>query len=471
MAIPAIGLRVRNALDMRDRRIINSTNIITEWLNDTSITTYGTEGTVVYTYNTEYVLWRRTSMQPGVTPTVAPYDDDGTFWEEIPLGGGSITVAPAPPADPDPGDLWLDGGSGITYVWNMSTVENPDTTTTEVTQWIQTGGIGQSTPAEGFLTTSSGDARYVQQSGANYSTEIQTSIRNEIGAINTQFQDSTGTNQDLTEITFNTDGDEITFTDGTNSRTFSGGTNADAVNMLIDTAIAGNVWHYTTGGYYAEGDIVVNQSTTNIEFYEVVGGDITSAPANITTIIDASPGLTQLEVLNEADRNAVTYAREFFFPGQLEPNTSITAGQLITGSDRIWEARNSGLSSELGTPSYDNLANWIPISELEILADDPTGDNLQQGRFWYNNTDDELRYYNGRVIQNVLSADQLANLISTDLDAQRLEHHQNTVGEFAIVQTATDVPVAQSDVLTNPPRNFRNRVDARNETLSYSKLS
>ena len=56
----------------------------------------------------------------------------------------------------------------------------------------------------------------------------------------------------------------------------------------------------------------------------------------------------------------------------------------MTGSDRIWEARNSGLTGELGTPSYNNLANWIPISELEILADDPTGDNLQQALLVYN---------------------------------------------------------------------------------------
>ena len=239
MAIPGnwIAPCVTNALDYaRVRRIINSTNIITEWLNDTSITTYDTPGTVVYTYfENQYALWRRRDGVPFVDSgsAAAPYTTEGeTYWEEISLGGGSLLVSPTPPDDPDHGDLWLDSASGITYLWNTSTIgEVPNTT--EVNQWIQTGGVGQSTPAEGFLTEATGDGRYVRRGGANYDAATQLSIRTEIGAINTQFEDDAGTTQDLTEITFNDAGDEITFTDGTNSRTFSGGTNADAVNMLM----------------------------------------------------------------------------------------------------------------------------------------------------------------------------------------------------------------------------------------------
>ena len=434
--VATIRLPLRNALNMQQRAIVNPTNVITEWQLGDHITIYNTPGIVVYTYfENEYAFWRRTDTTTGFVRDTPPYMDDGTFWEEISLGGGNITVAPTPPADPDPGDLWLDGGSGITYVWNMSTIGEPPNTT-EVTQWIQTGGIGQPSPAEGFITTTSGDARYVQQSGANYSTEIQTSIRNEIGAINTQFQDSTGTNQDLAEITFNTDGDEITFTDGTNSRTFSGGTNADAVNMLIDTAIAGNVWNYTAGAYYAVGDVIADQRIDgSIQFYELSGTDITNAPATFTEA-QALDGvtLTLRDTELENNRIAITYARNFFTPPPDGSTEILRQGQILHSNEKLWIARASGDQTLIGMPGYDNLANWRPLADVETRDDDPTGDNLQQGRFWYNSseptTDDPrqpgLRYYDGSRVHSILSSDQLANLISTDLDAQRLEHHQNT---------------------------------------------
>ena len=87
MVIRTIQLPLSNALDMQERAVVNSTNLITEWIDDSVITTYALPGTVVYTYdNTEYVLWRRTATTLGFDQTVPPYMDNGTFWEEISLG-------------------------------------------------------------------------------------------------------------------------------------------------------------------------------------------------------------------------------------------------------------------------------------------------------------------------------------------------------------------------------------------------
>ena len=117
MVIRTIQLPLSNALDMQERAVVNSTNLITEWIDDSVITTYALPGTVVYTYeNTEYVLWRRTATTMGFDQTVPPYMDNGTFWEEISLGGGSLTIGDLPPTNPAPdhGDLWLESTTGVT---------------------------------------------------------------------------------------------------------------------------------------------------------------------------------------------------------------------------------------------------------------------------------------------------------------------------------------------------------------------
>ena len=50
-------------------------------------------------------------------------------------------------------------------------------------------------------------------------------------------------------------------------------------------------------------------------------------------------------------------------------------------------------------------------------------------------------------------------LVGADIDSQRLEHHANTVGDFAIIQSATEVPTGQADILDNLVRRRQDQAD------------
>ena len=68
---------------------------------------------------------------------------------------------------------------------------------------------------------------------------------------------------------------------------------------------------------------------------------------------------------------------------------------------------------------------------------------------WYNSTDNLIKYYNGTHIHVVGDTAEVENLVTTDIERQRLEQHENTVGVFADVQGDTAVPATQANVIDN----------------------
>ena len=520
--VATIQLPVGNTLDMQDRGIINSTNLISEWELGDHITTYIEAGIVVYTYDemsSTYALWRRNGtafVDSG--RNIAPYETGGDmYWEEISLGGGSLLVSPNPPPeeDRDPGDLWLDSGSGITYVWNTSTLDTDGA-------WIQTSGLGQPSPSEGGLSIDTGDGRYIRQAlpdGTAYSTQVQESVRSELGIVNTQFDDDTDTTQNLTGITFNIHGDEMTLTGPDGTRVFSGGGGGgstglfsttgnyalgDIVTLLNTTtnvydyytletgpALDGRVavltgtqlpgvdnsqWYktpianfkvWTAGEYYSIGDYVVEQNSGDdfgIRIYEV-DADIPFAAAtrNDQLLVSGYGGLIpERFTQNLTDRTAIRHARDFFLDQGITGTTRIDNRQLLISDNKIWRADTLPMDfltfTEIGGPSYAN-ARWTPISETDLRSLDPTGDDLQNGRIWYNTTDNEWRYFDGTRVRCLPSEAAVSALVGADIDSQRLEHHANTVGDFAIIQSATEVPTGQADILDNLVRRRQDQAD------------
>ena len=93
--VATIQLPLSNALDMQQRDVLNSTNLISEWQTGDHITTYGTEGTVVYTDNSSFRLWRRNSTaypdpDPSGDAQASPDTGEGaTYWTEIEVEGGN----------------------------------------------------------------------------------------------------------------------------------------------------------------------------------------------------------------------------------------------------------------------------------------------------------------------------------------------------------------------------------------------
>ena len=105
----------------------------------------------------------------------------------------------------------------------------------------------------------------------------------------------------------------------------------------------------------------------------------------------------------------------------------------------------------------------MPLADVEIrdaLNPDPPPAEQVPGRVWYNSNTDELKYHNRNRDVVVINSQNIQTLIETDINNQRMEHHQNTDGDFSFTQETTQAPMAQRSVLTNPPRWEVNRVDA-----------
>ena len=464
----------RDNVDLRGESLENPRNVVVLWespLGNTEVppsdNDYAVEGLLVYTDNAgEYILWRRnaTTFNPTTDADISPDGDfggRGPYWEEISVGGGSLVISATPPTvEVDrirAGDLWLDSTSGLTYIWNESTDLNP-----VVSQWIQTAGVGQPSPGQGILTPQQADGRYVRRNLPDdmpYSDPERANIRSEIGAINTQFEDDDADSsvRNLVNITFNVDGDEMILADADgNMRTFTGGGQEFF-----------NVRAYAAGEDYGVGDILVTQrGDGSLQFMQLSGSDIINAPAT-PAMVNLPSLLTERDTELDNNRIAIRYARNFFTPPPDGSTEVLQQGQILHSNGKLWIARSGGDQTQLGTPGYDNLTNWIPLADVEVLEADPTGENLQEGRFWYNSsvptTEDPrqpgFRYYDGSRVRQILNDAETSALVGTDIDMQRLEHHANTVGDFAIVQTATEVPTGQADVLDNLVRRRQDQAD------------
>ena len=129
-----------------------------------------------------------------------------------------------------------------------------------------------------------------------------------------------------------------------------------ASRMNNDFTIHNNAWHWTQGAYYETGDVVLYTGNSRLEFYEVSGSDITSAPATPADVSGLSV-VTLVDTELSVNRLAITSARRFFYPEGVSPSEQINRGELIQGSGKLWAAARTDTSTNLGTPGYDNLTN------------------------------------------------------------------------------------------------------------------
>ena len=182
-----------------------------------------------------------------------------------------------------------------------------------------------------------------------------------------------------------------------------------------------NVYFYTPGAYYSVGDIIATNSASRLQFYELSGTDITNAPATFTAA-QALSGvtLTLRDTELENNRNAISHARNFFFPEGLDGANVLDQGQLIIAGNKLWRARSENTLANLGPAGYDNLDNWTPVSDVEIRNDDPAITDQVPGRIWYNTLTDELRYNNGNRDVIVINNQNIQDIVDTDISQQRM---------------------------------------------------
>lgn len=86
--------------------------------------------------------------------------------------------------------------------------------------------------------------------------------------------------------------------------------------------------------------------------------------------------------------------------------------------------------------TIDMNNNEIQNVKIHILATDPTGGDLVEGKFWYNSTTHLLKYYNGTAVKVLTISDDIASFItaaSTDtLTNKSIDGDDNTITDLSI---------------------------------------
>lgn len=60
----------------------------------------------------------------------------------------------------------------------------------------------------------------------------------------------------------------------------------------------------------------------------------------------------------------------------------------------------------------DLLLNKLQNAVIDPVASDPTGGDLKEGRFWYNTTDKQLKYYDGTGVSSIATGGNLAEAVT-----------------------------------------------------------